>query len=185
MRTKALILLVITLFAGHLFGHCDTINGPVVAAAKAALEKGDITPVLKWIPSGSETEIRTAFRQALAARAQGEAARDIADRWFFETVVRVHRAGEGMPYTGLKSDLPEEVIVRADAAIGKGSVDDLANDLGKDVAAGVRTRFTRLMEAKQTANQSVEAGRRYVEAYIDFTHYIERIHQSEGAAHEH
>jgi hypothetical protein len=28
--------------------HCDTLDGPVVMTAKAALEKGDVTPVLKW-----------------------------------------------------------------------------------------------------------------------------------------
>lgn len=183
MRTKTLLLLALTLLACDLFAHCDTLNGPVVAAARIALQRGDVTPVLQWIPAASEPELRQAFRQTLVVRAKGDDAREVADRWFFETVVRLHRAGEGMPFTGLKSDPPEEVIARADAAIGKGSVDDLANDLGKDVAAGVRLRFNRLMEASKTADQNVESGRRYVAAYIDFTHYIEQIHQT-GSDHE-
>jgi hypothetical protein len=177
------MLLALTFVAAPLFPHCDTLNGPVVAAARLALQQGDVTPVLKWIPPASESEVRGAFRQALAVRAKGAEARDVADRWFFETVVRLHRGGEGMAYTGLKSDMPEEVIARADAAIRKGSVDELANDLSKDVAAGVRLRFSRLMDASKSADQNVEAGRRYVAAYIDFTHYVEKIHQT-GSDHE-
>src|SRR5512133_3612252 len=81
--------------------HCDTLNGPVIAAARLALEKGDVTPVLKWVKAAGEPEIRHAFEQALAVRTAGSQAKELADRYFFETLVRVHRQGEGAPYTGL------------------------------------------------------------------------------------
>jgi hypothetical protein len=32
--------------------HCDTMNGPVVADARQALESGHLTPVLKWVNRG-------------------------------------------------------------------------------------------------------------------------------------
>src|ERR1035437_4050931 len=32
--------------------HCDTMSGPVVQAAKVALEKKDVTPVLMWVKPG-------------------------------------------------------------------------------------------------------------------------------------
>ena len=82
--------------------HCDSLDGPVVQAACAALEGGDELIVLPYVHSGGETKVREAFAQAMVARAVGGAAQEVADRWFFETVVRVHRAGEGEPYTGLK-----------------------------------------------------------------------------------
>ena len=50
-----------------------------------------------------EQEIRDAFVEVLAVRSLGIEAKQLADRYFFETVVRVHRAGEGEPFTGLKA----------------------------------------------------------------------------------
>ena len=85
-----------------VFAHCDTMDGPVVAAAKAALEKGDVTPVLKWVAKDREGEIRTAFQKTLAVRSKGPEAKELAHMYFFETLVRIHRAGEGAPYTGLQ-----------------------------------------------------------------------------------
>jgi hypothetical protein len=82
--------------------HCDTMNGPVVAAAQTALRAGDVTPVLKWVRKEHEPEVRAAFARTLKVRATGDDARQLADVYFFETLVRLHRAGEGAPYTGLK-----------------------------------------------------------------------------------
>ncbi|MHC4687312.1 MAG: DUF6448 family protein [Planctomycetota bacterium] len=90
-----------------VFAHCDTMDGPVVKAAKIALEKGDVTPILKWVSKGPE-------------------AKELADMYFFETLVRLHRAGEGAPYTGLKpagADL-DPAVVQADKALDRGSVED-------------------------------------------------------------
>ena len=75
--------------------HCDTMGGPVVADAKVALEKKDVTPALKWVNVKDEREIRELFTKTLKVRAHGSEARELADRYFFETLVRVHRAGEG------------------------------------------------------------------------------------------
>jgi len=81
--------------------HCDTLDGPVVTEGKTALEKGDVTPVLKWVKKEYESEIRTAFEKTLVVRSKGLEASELADMYFFETLVRLHRAGEGAPYTGL------------------------------------------------------------------------------------
>ncbi|MDD5642387.1 MAG: DUF6448 family protein, partial [Syntrophales bacterium] len=81
--------------------HCDTVDGPVVAAARLALAKGEVTPVLKWVPKDDEGEIRAVFQKTLRVRTKGPEAKDLADRYFFETLVRMHRASEGEPYTGL------------------------------------------------------------------------------------
>lgn len=158
--------------------HCDTLDGPVVVEAKAALAKGDVTPVLKWVKKDKETEIRAAFEKTLKVRGKGNDARELADLWFFETLVRVHRAGEGAPYTGLKpAGTPvAPTVAKADQALVKGSVDDLAKRVGEHAAAGVRERFNRATEAKKHVNDSVEAGREYVEAYVTYVHYVENLH---------
>jgi hypothetical protein len=83
-------------------GHCDGLDGPVVSLARRALDAGNVNLVLPWVREQDEAEVREAFAHALAVRKLGGEAKDLADRHFFETLVRVHRAGEGAPYTGLK-----------------------------------------------------------------------------------
>ena len=82
--------------------HCDTLDGPVVTAAKEALDTGDANPVLIWVQEKDEAQIREAFNKTLSVRKLSPETKDLADMYFFETLVRVHRAGEGASYTGLK-----------------------------------------------------------------------------------
>jgi hypothetical protein len=165
--------------------HCDTMDGPVVNTARMALEKGDVTPVLKWVRKKDEDEIKEQFQKTLAARKQGKEAKELADRYFFETLVRIHRAGEGAPYTGLKSEPVEAIIQAADKALDSGSADHVVKHVSEAAAAGIRERFNRVKEAKKHAEESVEKGREFVEAYVIFTHYVERIHMDAVGAGEH
>ena len=159
-----------------LAAHCDTMGGPVIADAKIALETRDLTPVLKWVKPEHEGEIRAAFTLTLKARAQGPEAHELADRFFFETLVRVHREGEGAPYTGLKPvEAVEPITVESDKALESGNLDTVMKTLQENTAKGVRRRFARALEARKHANESVAAGREYVEAYIEFTHYVESL----------
>lgn len=175
-----------TLASAPARAHCDTLDGPVVADARAAFAKGDVMPVLKWVRSADEPEIRAAFRQAATVRAGGEDARALADRFFFETLVRVHRAGEGAPYTGLKpAGTPVDAGIRAaDEAIEKGSGEAVAREVAEAVAAGVKERYAKVAAAKPHASHNVDTGREYVAAYVDFMHYVEGIHAAAaGPAH--
>ena len=171
-----------------VFAHCDTLDGPVIEAARVAVEKGEVTPVLKWVPKEHEQEIRDAFSQTLAVRVKGKEARELADRYFFETLVRVHRAGEGEPYSGLKSaGTIEPAIAAADKALQNESVDALADKISKAVREGIRKRFDDALQKKKHADDSVEAGREFVEAYVQYVHFIESIHNLvvKGAEHHH
>jgi hypothetical protein len=173
----AVICLGIAFLVPQIVGaHCDTLSGPVVTAAKSALEKGDVTAVLKWVKKEHEAEIRTAFQKTLAVRSKGPEAREVADMYFFETLVRIHRAGEGAPYTGLSKEPVKPIIAAADQALEKGSVDHLIEHVTEAVAAGIRERFAETAERKKQADESIEAGREFVEAYVEFTHYVERLH---------
>ena len=157
--------------------HCDTLDGPVVTTAKAALEKGEVTPVLKWVTKENEKEIREQFNKTLTVRKQGKEARELADTYFFETLVRIHRAGEGAPYTGLKAaGTVEPSVAAADKALESGSVDSLVTMINDAAAKGMRERFERAKEAKKHADHGVEYGRKFVAAYVEFTHYVERLH---------
>jgi hypothetical protein len=174
------------LIPGLVSAHCDTLDGPVVMTAKAALEKGDVTPVLKWVRKEDEKEIREQFKKTLTVRAQGPEAKELTDMYFFETLVRIHRAGEGAPYTGLKpAGMVEPSVAAADRAIETGSADNLVKMVNDAAAAGIRERFARVKETKKHADESVEAGREFVEAYVDFTHYVERLHRDVSASGAH
>lgn len=170
------------------FSHCDTMDGPVVLAAKAALAKKDVTPVLKWIKPDAEPEIKAAFARTLAVRAQGKEAQELADQFFFETLVRIHRAGEGAPFTGLKPAGSElsPAIEEADKALESGSVDKAVKLVTDEAAAGIRKRFAEAREKKEHADHNVEAGREYVAAYVEYVHYVEGLHQAaQGAGGRH
>jgi hypothetical protein len=178
LRLPAVAALVLMAVAPRtVSAHCDTLDGPVVKDARAALEARDVIPVLKWVRADREPEIREAFARALAVRALGPDARALADRYFFETLVRVHRAGEGAPYTGLKpaGTLVDPGIAAADAALESGRVETLVGLVTRDVERGLRERHARAVAARTHAAESVEKGRESVEAYVEFVHYAERV----------
>ena len=73
-----------------------------VKAAQKALEMGNVNLVLIWVQKTDGNEIEKAFQKTLAVRKLNRQAKELGDTYFFETLVRIHRAGEGAPYTGLK-----------------------------------------------------------------------------------
>lgn len=160
--------------------HCDTMEGPVIKDAQLAFKTGDVTPVLKWISKADEPQIRAAFNQAQKVRTLGPEARELAEQYFFETLVRVHRAGEGVAYTGLKpaGTEIEPGIEMADKALATRSIDKLVNQVTSEVATSIRQRFGHVQETSAHANENIEAGRQYVAAYVEFIHYIEGIHRT-------
>jgi hypothetical protein len=183
-RSKAFYALIIPVLLAlgsvGAHAHCDAVDGPVVQDAQAALASGDLTPVLKWVSEEDEGEVQEAFRQTLVVREQGVEAHDLADRYFFETVVRLHRKSEGAPYTGLKpaGTDPGPSVSAADRALESGSADALVALVTGDVARELRASFDRTREAKRRSGESVEAGRDYVRAYAHFVHLAKGIHDA-------
>jgi hypothetical protein len=182
---SALFVSIAFLFPSMVFAHCDTYSGPVILAANQALEKGDVTPVLKWVKKEDEEQIKAAFKKTMAVRSKGPEAKELADNYFFETLVRVHRAGEGAPYTGLKNEPVEPIVAMSDKSLETGKVDSLINKITGHIKEGIKQHFTKALEAKKNADKSVEAGREYVEAYITFVHYVEGIHEAAMSKGEH
>jgi hypothetical protein len=169
-------------------GHCDSLAGPVVQDARKALESNDIRPVLKWVSAEHEAGIRDAFRRTVAVRGLGNDARDLADRFFFETLVRIHRAGEGEAFTGLKpAGEVDPGIDAADRALQAGTADELVRHMSDAVSDGIRTRFAATMERRKHAEENVEAGRAYVQAYVEYIHFVEGVNRlaAHGASLKH
>lgn len=168
--------------------HCDGLDGPVVTAARQALQAGDPNLVLVWVQEKDAAEIRRAFDRTMKLRKLSAEAKDMADTYFFETLVRIHRAGEGAPYDGLKPagrDLGP-AIPAADKALVTGDVEPLVKILMAHLEEGLRERFARANSLKNYAKNDVEAGRKYVAAYVTYLHYAEGLHAATAsAAHGH
>lgn len=164
--------------------HCDTLDGPVVQDARKALAARDVTPVLKWVQAKDEKQVKAAFARALTAK--GKKQQQAEEMRFFESLVRIHRAGEGAAFTGLKpAGAVEPVIAMADKALGQGSADGLIAMVDGTINKGIEERFQRVSEALKHKDESVAKGREYVAAYVDYTHYLERLQQAaEGTAHQ-
>jgi hypothetical protein len=160
--------------------HCDGLDGPVVKAAQKALDTGNINLVLIWVQKQDEAETKNAFQKTLAVRKLNSQAKELADRYFFETLVRIHRAGEGAPYTGLKPagrDLGP-AIPAADKALETGSAKSLTKILTDATQDGVADRFKGVAAKRKFKSDDIDAGRQYVKGYVEFLHYVERNYEA-------
>lgn len=171
------------------WAHCDGLDGPVVLAAKEALKTGNVNLVLIWVKKDAEAEIKQVFDHTMKVRKLGTEAQELADYYFYETLVRIHRAGEGAPYTGLKPagrDLGP-AIPKADEVITTGNAKELWTLLSDAVHNGLHDRFMKVQATKKFDPNNVDAGREYVEAYVSFVHYVEAVYNltAKAGAHEH
>jgi len=165
------------------FAHCDTMNGPVVKSAQKALDSGNVDLALIWVDKKYEPQARKAFIEAFNARKANPKNWDKTDMRFFETLVRLHREGEGEEYTGIKSDDTEvsPAIKEADQALDFGLVEKLVKDMTNEVSKGIRERFALVMEKSIHRNENLKAGREYVKAYVEFIRYVEKIYDEAPA----
>lgn len=169
-------LIMFQLLSEPAGAHCDSMDGPVVKDAQRAIAEKNVFPVLKWVRESDEATIRQAFDLTLAVRGKSEAAKNLADRYFFETLIRIHRASEGEGFTGIKpAGSTDPAIAAADRALSDGNIDPLADKLAAAVRDGLKERFIEAHAKRQVADQSVEQGRAFVEAYVQFTHFAEGV----------
>lgn len=178
------LIIVAMLVPSSAMAHCDGLDGPVVTLAREALDTGNVNLVLPWVPKEGEPEIRRAFEHTLSVRKLGPEAKALADTFFFETLVRVHRASEGAPYTGLKAaglDLGP-AIPAADQALDSGSTEAVEKLLADAIRKGLHEHFHAAMSRKKFAPNDVAAGRSYVEAYVAYVHYVEGLWEAATAS---
>ncbi len=174
--------------------HCDSIDGPVAKAALTALDTGNVNAALPYAPASAEEEIKAAFARSVKVRTLGPDAKALADRTFIETTVRLHRAGEGAPYTGLKPTGIDygPAIPAAERAIASGELKQVKAVLTEELEHGLEKRFehARHVQAQTLAPKSaadVPAARQRASAELTFVTYVEGVRQAmHGAAgHEH
>jgi hypothetical protein len=179
----AVVAAVALAWGGAAQAHCDTLDGPVVGQARKALDTSNVNLVLGWVQKKDEPEVRHAFERAVAVRKQGGTARELADQSFFETLVRVHRAGEGAPYTGLKpAGQIEPAVAAADKSIATGQLKPVARMVVERTEHGLHDKFEAVQATRKFDPNNVDAARAHVKAYVDYVHFVERLHEAAGPA---
>ena len=170
-----------------LSAHCDSYDGPLIKDALKALESNNIKPVLKWVEEKYEPEITGLFNKTVSLRGGDKEVYAIVEKHFLETLVRLHREGEGAPYTGLKpAGSASPIIVMADQAIASNEVNTLTTKLDAHLNKVLADKYNEVMEKSLKKDNSTAEGREYVRAYVEYTHFLEAIHGiiEGGGAHE-
>jgi hypothetical protein len=127
-----------------------------------------------------EGETKNIFNKTLTVRKLSPQARELADMYLFESLVRIHRAGEGEPYTGLKPagrDLGP-AIPATDNALATGKIEPLLKLLTDTMQTEIREQFNQVLTKRNFNPSDVEAGRAYIQAYVPFVTYIESIYEA-------
>ncbi|MBR0674130.1 DUF6448 family protein [Neoroseomonas soli] len=181
---------LVTFWPRHADAHCDTMDGPTAVDGRKALTSGNLNHALKWIGPKAEAELREVFEPSLRVRKLGGEATAVADRLFLETLVRLHRAGEGAGFDGLKPSgtAIDPAVAAADAAIASGRMDPLVGVAPKDRLPELERRLQAALALKDFPVDDVAAGRRYIDAYVKFFKYAEghdHDHGHGGHAHQH
>ena len=184
--SKHTLLFVLTLivsllfsYKGIAFAHCDTLDGPVIKAARKALDTKNANLVLIWVQNGDEKEINEAFNKAIVDRMKA-GNKEKADLAFFETLVRIHRAGEGAPYTGIEPAGTElnPAVAAADKAIKNGQIAPLTKLLSKALNDKINDYYSRMMSKNNYDLNDVPAGREFVKSYVEYVHFTEGLYDT-------
>ncbi|PKP12131.1 MAG: hypothetical protein CVU09_01150 [Bacteroidetes bacterium HGW-Bacteroidetes-4] len=166
--------------------HCDSYDGPTIKDAMKALETNNVNLVLKWITPEQEKEIIPLFNKTYALKSGDKEVYAIVEKHFLETLVRLHRESEGAPYTGLKpAGTTKKIIQLSDQTIERKDIDVFLGKLNNHIGNAIKEKYEKVAALDKVKNDSPEKGREFVEAYVDFTHTIEAIHDivEQGTGH--
>jgi hypothetical protein len=146
------------------------MDGPVVSACKMALDTGNVNYALPFVPKKAEEELSLAFEKTVKARKLGVDAAEVADLWFFETAVRLHREGEGASFTGLKPAGLDwgPIVPLAEKDIENEDPTDTIEFLKRMVEEKMLEKFEAVISKKDYQSDDVDAAREYIEAMLNF-----------------
>lgn len=183
------IFVMLWILPQNAIAHCDSYDGPVIQDALKALDQNKVGLVFKWISEDQEEEISDLFQKTLKYREKDREVYQLLEKHFLETLVRLHREGEGAPYTGLKpAGTTKSIIVMTDDALQDEDAEALFDKLRDHIEKVVKEKYEKALELSKVQNESVQQGRAYVVAYVDYTHTVEALHdviERDIAVHKH
>ena len=181
------VVVIILAFPKKVSAHCDTMDGPTAIDGLKALETKNINYALKWVMPEGEEELASIFKLSLKVRHLNDDAKELADRYFLENLVRIHRAGEGAPFIGLKpAGVPiDEKVASADKCIEVGNLSFLEGLVSQEEMPELEKRLQKAITLKDFDVNDVQAGREYIEAYVSFFKFAEGEDHDHGHGHDH
>lgn len=177
---SSIFLFVLTSFTlpSRVSAHCDTLDGPVVTAAKKALKTDNVNYILIWVKPENEDEIKKALKKARARKrlAKTKQEKEKAEMEVFKTLVRIHREGEGAKYEGIKpAGQIEPELAMADKAVETGKLDKILNHIKSPKNREIILHlFHEIKEKSHYDVDDVPAGREFIESYVIFIHAVEK-----------
>ncbi len=191
LKSKFAIMLLLTsfvfVFTTTVFAHCDTESGPTAVDARKALETGNFNIAAIWVGEEQTQELREIFDQSLAVYKMGGKAKELAERYFMTTAVRLHREAEGMPFTGLKPAQPlPPVIAKAEKTLDTNNLQPITELLATEMQKEIQKWFQKALDAKKDYDgDNVEAGREWVDAYVKYVIFVNGLYKTiqAGPAH--
>jgi cell division inhibitor SulA len=128
--------------------HHDAGNGPVMKAAKMALETGNANYVLIWVPEESENSLKNILEKTCCERSVRRNMQNRTIDWYFETVNRLHSANDGALYSCLKHGRRDEIpiVPMMERAIETGNLEKILGFIPNTLLADMRERFHHVMD---------------------------------------
>lgn len=175
----SVVLMFLLLWNNSATAHCDRENGPVAMAAKESLKTGNIDKILIWVGEQQEQELREKFQQSLEVYKNGGNSAELAEKYFMETAVRLHRAAEGMAFEGLKpaSANPPD-IAAAEKALETGNFEPVKELLCGALAEETSKWFEKARASKENKEENISAGREWVDHYVKYIVYVHKLYQT-------
>lgn len=171
-----LVGLFLLLFNVPIYAHCDSYDGPVIKDALKALDSNKVELVLKWIDSSQEKEVIALFNKTYKLKKGDKEVYTIVEKHFLETLVRLHRETEGAPFTGLKpAGSMTPLVEMADSSIDNNTIEEVSKAVVSHLEEVIKERYATVMKLHKTKDNSVEEGRAYVHAYVEYTHTLEAL----------
>lgn len=184
----AVVIIFMALVPWKMEAHCDSYDGPVIQDAYKALKSKDVTPILKWVEVKHEQEVVSLFNKTLTYQNVDDQVYQLLEKHFLETLVRLHREGEGAPFTGLKPAGSTELIVQmTDEALQNQDIEAFLEKFSAHTERFIHEKYEKVAALKLVKDNSVEQGRAFVAAYVDYTHTVEALHRilEHGVVHSH
>jgi hypothetical protein len=182
---SAVALAIVLGASGAARAHCDAEDGPVAKAVQKALETGNLNLVLPYAPASAEAELKATFAEARKVRTLGSDARKLADRSFLETTIRLHRAGEGATFTGIKPAGIDygPMIPAAERAIETGNLEVIKAVLIEGINHVLGEKLAHVRELRKVTSEpanydQVAAARERISAELGFITFAEGVHQA-------
>jgi hypothetical protein len=155
----------------------DEMQGPVVKAAKMALETGNVNYILIWLPEESENTLKNLLEKTCCTRSSRMNMKNRAYDWYFEMVNRFFNIGRPRDNLTIRGGLAEKPLdLKVDKAIESGNFEEIRDIIPVTHEADAKQRFLHVMNMRNYPVNNIAEGRAYVSAFFDFNRYMHDLY---------